>query len=313
MAAAKQGNTEAQAGLSLLYILMEEYSKAIIWAHKAAQTNHPLALKNLGQIYMDGLGVEVDKHKGLKYYELAAENGDADAQNFVGNIYTDADFVEHDYKKAFENYQKAAAQGHAYGMFNLGLCYRDGQGIEKNISLAKEWIQKAADAGTQEAITILSDNPMCSEGVASIGNETQEKTDDYVVFEDVCISFSNKYELWVEFFLRTNLAGIGEDDENYVFCISCNNRFVLSTGNMEAYEGKDKKGRLFYGIYSNYRFGYLQNEKINNIPVIIEIRKLIPEEFDNYDKLPLIASYQTNIKVYYESHLFGKDVLKIVE
>lgn len=114
----------------------------------------------LGRIYNEGLGVEVDHLEGLKYYEESANNGDADAQNIVGNIYTDADFVEHDYKKAFDYYQKAAAQGHAYGMFNLGLCYQDGQGTKKNSSLAKEWIQKAADAGVQEAIDMLDENPV---------------------------------------------------------------------------------------------------------------------------------------------------------
>lgn len=158
--AANKDNTEAQAYLSVLYVNMEEYSKALVWARKASQTSNPTGYYILGRIYNEGLGVEVDQLKGLEYFEESANNGDADAQNLVGNIYTDADFVEHDYKKAFDNYQKAAAQGHAYGMLNLGLCYQDGQGTKKNSSLAKEWIQKAADAGVQEAIDILNNNPL---------------------------------------------------------------------------------------------------------------------------------------------------------
>ena len=158
--AANKDNTDAQAFLAYLFIAMEDYSKAMVWARKAAQMEHPQACFALGRIYDEGLGVEVNHKEGLKWYEKAANGGDADAQNIVGNIYTDADFVKHDYKKAFENYQKAASQGHLYGMLNLGLCYQDGQGTDMDIIAAENWIRKAADGGLQDAIDILSSNPI---------------------------------------------------------------------------------------------------------------------------------------------------------
>ena len=156
--AAEKDNADAQSFLSHLYIAMEDYDKAMLWARKAAQMNHPQACFALGRIYDEGLGVQVNHLEGLKWFEKAANGGDADAQNMVGNIYTDADFVKHDLKKAYKYYQLAAAQGHAYGMLNLGLCYLNGDGVEASFITADEWIRKAADAGVQEASEIINSN-----------------------------------------------------------------------------------------------------------------------------------------------------------
>ena len=51
--AANKDNTDAQAFLAYLYIAMEDYSKAMVWARKAAQMEHPQACFALGRIYDD--------------------------------------------------------------------------------------------------------------------------------------------------------------------------------------------------------------------------------------------------------------------
>ena len=157
--AAKKENTDAQAYLSALYVVMEEYDKAMVWARKAAQMEHPQACFMLGRIYDEGLGVDVNHIEGLKWFEKAANNGDADAQNIVGNIYLNADYVEHDPKKALSYYQKAATQGHLDGMMNLGYCYQEGIGTDMDFFAAEKWIRKAAEGGLQDAINILKTNP----------------------------------------------------------------------------------------------------------------------------------------------------------
>ena len=162
---AEKDNADAQAFLSHLYIAMEDYNKALLWARKAAQMEHPQACFALGRIYDEGLGVDVNHIEGLKWFEKAANGGDADAQNMVGNIYTDADFVKHDLQKAYKYYQMAAAQGHAYGMLNLGLSYLNGDGVEASFITADEWIRKAADAGVPEAVDILNQNPLFNDEV----------------------------------------------------------------------------------------------------------------------------------------------------
>lgn len=158
--AANKENADAQGFLSALYITMEEYSKALIWARKATQMSNPMGYYMLGRIYDEGLGVDVDHLKGLEFFEEAAKHGDADAQNIVGNIYLNADYVENNPQKAFKYYQMAAAQGHLEGMANLGYCYQEGIGTDVNILSAEEWLRKAADGGLQDAIDILNNNPL---------------------------------------------------------------------------------------------------------------------------------------------------------
>lgn len=162
MLAAKKDNTDAQAFISFLYIVMEDYEKALFWARKAAQMEHPQACFALGKIYDEGLGVEVDHKEGLKWFEKAAKNGDADAQNIVGNYYNNGEFVARDYEKAFKYYQMAALQGHLWGMYNLGGYYASGVGTGIDLMKAGEWLRKAADGGLQEAIDTLKDNPVFS-------------------------------------------------------------------------------------------------------------------------------------------------------
>jgi TPR repeat protein len=158
--AAQKDNSEAQAALSLLYIEMEEYEKAMLWARKAAQMEQSMAFLALGRIYDEGLGVNVDHKEGLKWFEKAADKGDANAQNVVGNIYLNADYIDHNPSKAFKYYQMAAAQGHLDGMANLGYCYQEGIGTDMNIMSAEEWLRKAAEGGSQDAIDILNENPL---------------------------------------------------------------------------------------------------------------------------------------------------------
>ena len=157
--AANKDNTDAQAYIAYLYIAMEDYSKAMVWARKAAQMEHPQACFALGRIYDEGLGVEVNHKEGLKWYEKAANGGDADAQNIVGNIYSAGELVAQDDKKAFKYYQMAAVQGHLWGMYNLSGCYVGGQGTDLDLLKAGEWLRKAAEGGLQEAIDTLNENP----------------------------------------------------------------------------------------------------------------------------------------------------------
>ncbi len=160
--AAEKDNLDAQAYLSTLYVGMEDYEKAMVWARKATQMEHPQACLMLGRIYDEGLGVDVNHIEGLKWFEKAADKGDADAQNIVGNIYLNADYVQNNPQKAFKYYQMAAAQGHLDGMANLGYCYQEGIGTDMNIMSAEEWLRKAADGGLQDAIDILNNNPIYS-------------------------------------------------------------------------------------------------------------------------------------------------------
>ena len=58
---------------------------AITFFREAAEQNYPSAQYVLGQIYFKGLGVPADKKAGRKWLELAAQNGNAAAQELLNN------------------------------------------------------------------------------------------------------------------------------------------------------------------------------------------------------------------------------------
>ncbi|MDG6894815.1 tetratricopeptide repeat protein [Volucribacter amazonae] len=68
----------------------------------------------------------------------------------MGLIYANGQGVRQDYFKAVEWYNKAAEQGHATAQNNLGIMYQYGKGVRQNLSEAKEWFGKACDNGLQQ-------------------------------------------------------------------------------------------------------------------------------------------------------------------
>ena len=103
----------------------------------------------------------------MKWYRLAADQGDQNAQYHLGLCYEYGKGVKKDMKQAVKWYRKAAEQGVArsgdvsvtegtlklYGLtkgvpsaqFKLGVCYATGKGVSKDIAEARKWLQKAAD------------------------------------------------------------------------------------------------------------------------------------------------------------------------
>ena len=80
-----------------------------------------------------------------------AERGDATGQWVLAGCYDvlDCEGIPHDYAKARQWYEKAAAQGFAPAQNNLGSMYSKGRGVRQNKRTAKEWYGKACDNGFQ--------------------------------------------------------------------------------------------------------------------------------------------------------------------
>ena len=62
-----------------------------------------------------------------------------------------------DYGKARAYYEKAAAQGDADAQNNLGGLYARGDGVKKDLKKAREWLEKAAAQGNENARRTLLD------------------------------------------------------------------------------------------------------------------------------------------------------------
>ncbi|MEG2063237.1 MAG: tetratricopeptide repeat protein, partial [Kiritimatiellia bacterium] len=59
--------------------------------------------------------------------------------------------VARDEAEAVKWYRMAAEQGDASAQYNLGCCYRKGEGVARDEAEAVEWWRKAAAQGVAEA------------------------------------------------------------------------------------------------------------------------------------------------------------------
>ena len=78
-------------------------------------------------MYGNGRGVAQDYAEAVKWYRLAAEQGDASAQSKLGAMYANGQGVAQDYAEAVKWYRRAAEQGVAIAQTILGLMYGNGE------------------------------------------------------------------------------------------------------------------------------------------------------------------------------------------
>ncbi|NOU35444.1 MAG: hypothetical protein HOO88_01515 [Kiritimatiellaceae bacterium] len=110
------------------------------------------AQRSLGYIYSTSFGVPYDAKESAKWYRLAAEQGDAEAQYRLGRGYdTGTDGFPLDEKEANKWYRQAAEQGHADAQCFLGLNYAWGSGTFVDYKEAVKWLRSSAEQGNAGA------------------------------------------------------------------------------------------------------------------------------------------------------------------
>jgi TPR repeat protein len=95
-------------------------------------------------MYEKGQGVPQDYAQAIKWYRLAAEQGEADAEFNLGIMYFYGRGLPQDHAEAIKWFQGAAEQGHASAEFNLGVIYAKGQGVPQDYVQAYMWFNRAA-------------------------------------------------------------------------------------------------------------------------------------------------------------------------
>lgn len=127
-----------------------EKEAAKLYEIAAAQGNAQ-AQFNLALCYDVGKGVVKDGKEAVRLYRLAADQGHAGAQCNLGHCYENGEGVKRNTKEAFKFYRLAAEQGHVNAQFNLGLCYKHGEGVKKDAKEAVRLYRLAADQGNATA------------------------------------------------------------------------------------------------------------------------------------------------------------------
>ena len=110
-----------------------EYEQALGLLNPLAEQGDVVAQVKMGMLYANGWGVKRDGHTALKWFQQAAEQGNAEAAFNVGQLYgknVGLPGIQIDLKEANKWYRIAAEKGYAAAQYNLGANYFKGAGVD---------------------------------------------------------------------------------------------------------------------------------------------------------------------------------------
>ncbi len=114
-------------------------------------------------MYEQGDVVEQSGEEAVRWYKLAADQGDYLAQAALGHIYGYGVGVEKDLKEAKKWYGILASKGDHSAVANLG-CLAYMEGSEQSYEEARRLFEKASDMGSSLSKVFLAS--MCIDGLA---------------------------------------------------------------------------------------------------------------------------------------------------
>ena len=128
------------------YGVQKNEEKAVYWYKKSAESDNPVSKYYLAKVYHWLLAEDKrDYIKALELYKMAFINGVADAADNIGNMYIDGDGVEKNDMTAFEWYEKGATTGSPYAMYHLYSAYANGTGVNADSEIARQWFEKCVN------------------------------------------------------------------------------------------------------------------------------------------------------------------------
>lgn len=151
LAAAGTGHPEAQVMLGQILLqgqgIERDAPLALTWFRIAAAQHSAMAHNMLGRCHEHGWGVAADLTSAAGHYQQAAEQGLDWGLYNLANLLATGRGVPQDRGHAFKLYLQAAQAGHAKSMNLTGRCYEDGLGVAADARQALDWYQRSADAG----------------------------------------------------------------------------------------------------------------------------------------------------------------------
>ena len=126
-------------------------AEAAKWYRLAAEQGDANAQYHFGQLHAEGRGIAKNDAEAAKWYRKAAEQGHVDAQYQLGEMAAEGRSLAKNETEALKWFKKAAEQGHAGAMHRLWEFHAEGRGVPKDASQALEWLKKAADLGVPDS------------------------------------------------------------------------------------------------------------------------------------------------------------------
>ena len=180
--AAELGDQSAELSLASLYeTRLKDPEKAVEWYQKTAARGDTHSRYVLALHYLHGKGVAQDKDKAMGLLNLAALQGDADAQFMLGQVAeketplkqaapatekpgatAEQGLADAETPGAVYWYTKAAEQGNVQAQMRLSHIYDEGDGVAKDKIEAYFWAslalqETAAQHGNQQTDALMKD------------------------------------------------------------------------------------------------------------------------------------------------------------
>ena len=145
---AHTGDGQSRYRLGLAYIggnvLPTMEDEAAKWIDLAAAQNIPSALIHMGQLRLDGIGIERDNHEAYRLFTAAAEIGDPRGAYYMGICCLNGFGIMKDSEMAAKYFHASALCGYSPAAYQLALLYRDGKGVVAGFIPAVRWLWQAA-------------------------------------------------------------------------------------------------------------------------------------------------------------------------
>ncbi|WP_160288256.1 tetratricopeptide repeat protein [Pseudomonas knackmussii] len=149
--AARQGELEAQALLGQILLdgqgIERDPALAATWFGIAAQRGHSMARNMLGRCLEHGWGVPVNLAAAAEQYALAAADDLDWALYNLANLLATGRGAPKDPAHALALYMRAADLGHAKSMNLVGRHFEEGLCVSRDLDQAREWYRRSAEAG----------------------------------------------------------------------------------------------------------------------------------------------------------------------
>ncbi len=120
-----------------------DYSEAMRWFSMAAGQGDAVAEDDVGELYFFGHGVPVDYAQAMVWYRRSAAKNNATAQDGIGALYARGQGVPVNYAEALKWFRLSAEQGNSDAANWLGYFYTHGLGVTVNTTEASEWYAKS--------------------------------------------------------------------------------------------------------------------------------------------------------------------------
>lgn len=161
-----------------------DFPKALQLFLNEARNGNALAMYDLGRIYADGLGVDIDAEQSNVWYTKAfeafcmLESSDAKHKTYlqyrIGKMFDAGLGTEQDYAKAADWYSKAVKADHKHAEYSLAGLYCRGNGVEQDFAQAFSLYKRSADQDNPYACYELA--KMYRDGIGTVCNPNEADT-----------------------------------------------------------------------------------------------------------------------------------------